>query len=449
MKPPRSSLKVPTGMFYGWWIVIVSLLSNTLGHGAFQRSFSIYFLPIQQGLGVSSAKYSTAELLGRFASGVQAPVSGYLTDRLGPGAMMAAGGVILGIGFILLYFTTGYLYFLLVYALLLSLGSRIGFNNAGSTAVTQWFRRKRALAMSLVSTGESLGGVIVTPIVTLMVIGLGWRTSALISGIVILALVVPLSLFIRRPPQSTGPMAERGPAELPPARLGSGQLEEGEDEYGDPGAAKVGRFGRQAYTETDYTLKQAVRTQAYWLLVLAAGMRDCAYSAVRWHLAPLMVWSGVSLRTAGLFIGLISLANLVFNPLVGWLGDKWSKQGITAAGMVAGALAMVVMLYSKGQVWPLALFIVLLAFSETGNFLSWAILGDFFGRKSFATLRGSQNLSGHLMGMGTPWLVGWIFDQTESYFWGLVILIVVYGLAAVVYGTLPSPPFTARFSRPG
>ena len=146
------------------------------------------------------------------------------------------------------------------------------------------------------------------------------------------------------------------------------------------------------------------------------------------HLAPIMVWSGTSEPVAAIFVGLMCFGVLVFNPCVGWMGDRWSKQRISAVAMVSGIVAVVVMVYSSGHLWQLAVFVIFLAFSESANPLAWAILGDFFGRRSFATLRGWQHLPDQLMSMLTPLWMGWIFVHTEeSYFWALIPIAVMYG----------------------
>jgi hypothetical protein len=72
-------------------------------------------------------------------------------------------------------------------------------------------------------------------------------------------------------------------------------------------------------------------------------------------------------------------------------------------------------------------------------------MGDFFGRQAFATLRGWQHLPDQFMSMSTPVWMGWIFDQTGSYYWSLLPLITVYGLSAGVYWFLPRPKVPARF----
>ena len=71
-------------------------------------------------------------------------------------------------------------------------------------------------------------------------------------------------------------------------------------------------------------------------------------------------------------------------------------------------------------------------------------MGDFFGRRSYATLRGWQHLPDQFMSMSTPVWMGLIVDKTDSYVWALIPLVVVYGFAAVSYWTIPRPQLPSR-----
>ena len=112
--------------------------------------------------------------------------------------------------------------------------------------------------------------------------------------------------------------------------------------------------------------------------------------------------------------------------------------------MVGGGVARVVLMDHSGHLWQLGLFVLFLAFSESANPLAWAIMGDFFGRRSFATLRGWQHLPDQLMSMSTPVWMGLIVDQTGSYFWALIPLAAIYGLSAICYLVIPRPRPPAR-----
>ncbi len=420
------------------------MLVDALKHGTFNRGFTIFFLPIQEQLGVSRAALSLAETLGRFEGGLQGPVLGYLTDRIGPRSILIMGAMFSGIGFILLSFTHSYLYFMLVFVGLLSVGFRAGYNNATIPAVNQWFMRKKSLAMSIASTGTGLGGAAITPLVAVMVFGVGWRPAALASGIAIIVIVVPVAFLLRRSPESMGllpdgddPASARG-LERARWRRGTAPVAGVAGQSPTPAAAEA------AHGTVDFTTREAMKTRSYWWFVTAVALRTTVHSGVSFHLVPLMVWAGTSQPKAAFLVGLLSFGTLVFNPLMGWLGDTWSKQKISAVAMLTGVSSMVLLLASDGALWQLAIFALLLAFSESANPLAWAIVGDFFGRRSFATLRGWQHLPDQLMSMCTPVWMGLIFDRTGSYFWAVVPLAILYATSAGFYWLLPRPRIPGR-----
>ena len=446
VKKPRRKI------FYGWWIVAISAVIDAMKHGTFNRGFSAYVIPLTKELGIGVAAISLAEMLGRLEGGLQGPLAGYMTDRLGPRLVLAAGGLTSGLGFILLYFTHSYLSFMLVFVGLLSLGFRGGYNNASVPALNQWFRRRRSLAISTASIGTGLGGALVAPLIGIMVVTWGWRQAALVSGIAILAVVLPLSYLVKKTPESMGlhPDGDDGPSHVP----------EGTTEP-EPGARALLAESAGESTavtspigpgEPDFTAREATRTASFWLLVWAVGLRNTVHSGMQFLLVPVMVWflmgagrtESDSQPIAFLFVGILSLCTMVFNPLIGWIGDSWSKQRLSAVAMVSGVFALVTLLNHSGMLWQLGLFAVLMAFSESANPLAWAIMGDFFARRSFATLRGIQHLPDQLMSMSTAVWMGWIFDQTGSYYWALLPLVGIYSLSAVSYWFLPRPKQPSR-----
>ena len=168
-------------LFYGWWVVIVSLLADGMKHGTFNRGFTVLYIPIETDLHFTRTMMGLAEALGRMVGGFQGPIMGYCTDRYGPRVMLAFGGVMSGVGFILLGYTGSFWYFLVIFVGFMSVGFRSGYNNASIAAVNNWFRRRRGLAMSVVSMGNGLGGA-TAPLVGLLVYTVGWRDSAQFWG---------------------------------------------------------------------------------------------------------------------------------------------------------------------------------------------------------------------------------------------------------------------------
>ena len=440
--PPSRSPKI----FYGWWIVLVSLIADGMKHGTFNRGFTVFYIPVEQDLGFSRTMMGLAEGLGRMMGGIQGPLMGYCTDRFGPRVMLAFGGLMSGLGFILLGYTGSYWYFLVIFVGFLSVGFRSGYNNASIAAVNNWFRRRRGLAMSVVSMGNGLGGA-AAPLVGLLIFTIGWRSSCVALGIAILAVVIPLSWFLRRAPEDMGLLPDGDAPEPPPPPDATSGL-----------PAATPRRRRVQFGETDFTAREAMRTPSYWLLVMATGFRNIVHAGASFLMAPLMVWflsAGAPVSSdselgkqytviAAGFVGAFSVTNMLFNPGMGWLGDKIDRRKLSALCMISGALAMASLLTESGRIWQLGLFVILLALAESANPLNWAIMGDFFGRRAYATLRGWQHLPDQLASMWTATWMGIIYDYTNSFYWALFPLTALYICAAVGYWFLPYPRLPRR-----
>jgi MFS family permease len=407
----------PGRLFYGWWIVIIGCIQDAVKGGTFNTGFTLYFLPVLNEMHLSRAATSLPFSLAKLESALEGPLVGYLIDRFDVRVMLVVGTTLAGLGFILLSFTSSYLLFVLVFIGPLSIGFQAGFNQATIATVNHWFRRKRGLAMSIVQTGQAIGGFLIFPLVALAVLKLGWRIAAFLSGVVVLMLL-PLVLLIRRSPESMGllPDGERRPAPEPAA---------GPD--------------RRAVRHHEFTAGEALRTPTFWLLATFHGLRNIPYSGVSVHLVPLLVWKGLDQPTAAFFVGLTALSTVVVRPLTGWLGDTHSKQRIGAAGVLLGALGLLALLSSDGALAPLFVFAVLFAFGDGINSVTWALVGDCFGRSHFASIRGWISMFQSFASMPAAVFTGFIYDRTESYTYAVLAFIACYSVAGLLLWWLPPP----------
>ena len=445
--PFRKHLRRPRNVFYGWWIAIVSASVDSLKHGTFNKGFTSYIIPLRNELGISVAAISFAEMLGRMEGGLQGPLMGWATDRFGPRVILMFGGITSGMGFILLSFTRNYLYFICVFVGLLSLGFRAGYNNATMPALNQWFRRHRGLAMGLAGMGTAIGGTTIAPLMGFLVLSAGWRPAAFISGVIIITVVIPMSFLIRRDPESMGLRPDGDPVPDDEINIAEVTANDSKDNEPERHGAAILHAG-----EPDFMASEAMRTPTFWMLVLAVGMRNTVHSGTTFLMVPLSVWflmgSGRSEDAAQpiavAFVGVMSFSLLIMTPIVGWMGDRWSKKKLSSVCMIGGALSLIMLVEDTGNIWQLVAFVVLLALSETANPLAWAIMGDYFGRRSYATLRGWQHLPDQFMSMSTPVWMGVIFDHTGSFKWALVPLVIIYCLAAIFYWLIPNPRTPAR-----
>jgi MFS family permease len=274
--------------------------------------------------------------------------------------------------------------------------------------------------MSIVQTGQAIGGVVIFPLVALAVLKLGWRSAAFLSGIGVLALV-PLVLVIRRSPESMG------------------LLPDGEPRAPRHASAVVTSRVRRLREPEEYTAGEAIRTPAFWLVAAFHGLRNIPYAGVSVHLVPLLVWKGLDEHTAAFFVGLTAFSAVIVRPLTGWLGDRWSKQNIGAMGVILGGLGLVVLSCSNGTLWTMVLFAILSSFADGVNSVTWALVGDFFGRNHFASIRGWMGMIQSFVAMPGAVFTGWVYDQTQSYTYAVMPFIVIYALAGLALWLAPRP----------
>jgi sugar phosphate permease len=412
------------GFFYGWWMVAVGCGMRMLGGGFHLYGFTIFFLPITQELGLSRAATSLVFALARAEGAIEGPLAGYLIDRFGPRPMMLAGVILSGVGYMLLAGVESYLGLLVVYLGLISLSFSAGFMHSPMALANSWFIRRRALAMTLISSSIGLGGTVITPLLAFSVQTWGWRYGAFLAGLGLILIGVPVALVAKRSPESMG-LAPDGVA--PQAEVPSTQA---------TSATKTTEPVKPS--EPEFTLRQAMRTSAFWMLILATTTRVGVFNAITVHFVPIMVWKGVSEQRAAAMLAAMALMSLPSHLLVGWIADYVNKPRLMAACMGVGAVSIAFLAYGEGE-WSLWIFVLLFTIMEAIFPVGWATVGDFFGRKSFATIRGTMSffyLWGPALG---PVITGAIYDRYQSYAPMMSAYIALSVLAGCLYAIMVRP----------
>jgi len=411
------------GLFYGWRMVAVGCAIRMLGGGFHLYGFTIFFLPITQELGLTRAATSLVFSLARAEGAIEGPVAGYLIDRLGPRPMILAGVLLSGVGYMLLATVNSYYGLLAVYLGVISLSFSAGFMHSPMVLANSWFIRRRALAMTLISSAIGIGGTIITPMLAFSVQTWGWRQGAFLAGLGLILTGVPLALLVQRSPESMGllpdgALAAKSSPKTSPAH--------------DP------HVGNATTQEADFTLSQAMRTWAFWMIILATTTRVAVYNSITVHFVPIMVWKGVSEQRAAAMLAIMALMSLPSHLLVGWIADHMSKPRLMGACMAIGATAVLFLAYGESE-WTLWVFTVLFTFMEAIFPVGWATVGDFFGRKSFATIRGNMSffyLWGPALG---PVITGAIYDRYHSYAPMMSAFIALSLIASCLYVSLVKP----------
>jgi len=397
-------------LFYGWRMIAAACALRVLGAGLHSFGFTVFFLPLSQDLNLNRTSTSLAFSLARAEGAIEGPIVGHLLDRYGPKPIMLAAVLLMGVGYLLLSQVSSYTTFLIVYLGVISLAHAGGFMHAPMVLINTWFIRQRARAITISSAAFGMGGVLIAPLLSVIVQTWGWRSGAALAGILFLVIGIPLSLTVRRSPESMG------------------LLPDGEEA---PKATSPGEASAPApRTERDVTVAEALRSFAFWGSVLAAGIRNGSYHAISVHFIPLMVWKGLSQAEAAFLLSVYAFLGMAATLAIGWRADAANKPRLTAWILFAAAAAMFLPILSNSLL-ALALFTVVFAAVETTFPLGWAVVGDLFGRKHYAKIRGYMTLFYTWGGVLGPVIAGAIFDRWATYeplLWSLVGVFIVAGL---------------------
>ncbi|HEV8343949.1 MAG TPA: MFS transporter [Candidatus Binatia bacterium] len=402
--------KFLSGIYYGWRMVGLVSTIRVLGGGLHQYGFTVFFLPISQDLGLSRAATSLAFSLARAEGAIEGPVVGYLVDRHGPRPMIMVAAVLTGIGYILLSWVDSYASFLIIYLGVISLAFTAGFVHSPMVVANSWFIRRRARAMTLISAAVPVGGAMISPLLAMAVYAWGWRWAAFLAGCLFLFIAAPLSVRLRRSPESIGLLPDGDPPQ-------KGAPRSAPDKSRAPGDKE----------ETDFTVRHAMSTFVYWMLVLSMMARVGAYSTVSVHFVPIMVWKGLSQEQAALFLGAFAFLNLLSHFLLGWIADMMNKLQLLTACMFIAAASVLALMWGEAY-WLLWLFTILFTVIDASFPIAWAAVGDFFGRRYFATIRGTMSFFYQWGSVIGPVLAGAIYDQSQTYhsvLWGLFVLLLI------------------------
>ena len=401
-------------VFYGWWIVLAGGGVQMLIGALLMQAFGAYVVLLRDEFGWSLAVLSGAFAMSRLESGLLGPLQGWAIDRFGPRAVMRIGIVMFGAGFILFSRIDSIVAFYLTF-FLMALGSSLGGFLSITVALVNWFSRHRAKALALSQIGASIGGLMV-PLTVIAMEAFGWRATALGSGLMVIAIGLPLSAVIRHTPHAYGERPDGAPATP-------------EDAENEPERS------------ADFTAREAMRTRAFWYISLGHAASLLVVSAVMVHVVVHVNESlGYSLSQAASVIALMTVMQLVGQISGGFLGDRFSKRFIAVGCMVGHAAALLLLAYATGLGMVVA-FAVLhgLAWGIRGPLMQ-AIRADYFGTRSFGTIMGFSSLI-IMIGMTTgPIFAGVMADRTGSYESGFTVLALAALAGSVFFVLAPQPP---------
>jgi MFS family permease len=393
-------------IFFGWWMVLSTGILSGLAQGFYMQGASVLFKPIASDLSLNRAAASVASSIGTLQSGVSFPLAGWLSDRIGPKWVIIAGISLTGIGMVLMNFIASPWSYYIIWGLLIGMGEMLAYSVAIDTMLTNWFISKRGLVFSVRFTIIGIMAVIVLPLLSWLVVAQGWRTSCLIwAGVAFAGIPVALYFVRQRRPEYYGLLPDGAGAD-------SGST------AGTEAMVAKGVEYAASFQETEFTLRQAMRTSPYWILTVAWIVLTTVRGGLSIHIIPFLTDMGVDPIVAGSIMAMMTFFAIPSQFLGGLIAGRIKKDKLKfllAGPLLFSAAGITIFLLSSNLV-GVYIFLILFGFgSGAYTPVDIIIRSRYFGRKAYGSIQGSAMLFSAPISFLAPIYAGWVYDATGTY----------------------------------
>ena len=401
-----------TNSRYRWVMVAAGGLLGCVAIGG-MFSLPVLLQPIARDTGWSVTGVSSAMTVGFLSMALTSMIWGTLSDRYGPLRVVLTGSVVIAASLALASQARSLLAFQFFFGVMIGAGTSAIFAPMMAT-VTGWFDTHRSLAVSLVSAGMGMAPMTMSPLVAWLVSHHDWRTTMLIVAAVVGAIMIPVSLIVRRPPALAAAVAAAPSASPTP--------------------------------QSEMSLGEALRSPQF-IILLATNFFCCAtHSGPIIHTVSYAVSCGIPMITAVTIYSVEGLAGMGGRLAFGLLGDRFGAKRVLVTGLLLQAFGALGYVFAQ-QLAEFYAVAALFGFIYAGTMPLYSVLvRENFPLRMLGTVIGGLSMAGSL-GMATGPIAGGLIYDTFGNYAGLYIGSWAVGLGAF-FIILMFRPFPRIASQP-
>ncbi len=388
------------------WVLVIAATGIALMNGLAAYTFGLFVKPLTTEFESGRAVISGARSLSSFLGAAVGLGIGTLNDRYGPRMLLMANGLLVGIGFILMSRVNAIWQIYLVYGLIVGAGLAC-YGIPIYTTVPRWFASGKEKALGIIHASVGLGGMALTPLVQWLISGYGWRQAFFVAGLLTIAIVVPLTRYMKQSPQKSG---------LEP--------------YGIEKIAAVGKLA--ASGSSGITFKQAIKTSRFWLTGIIIFCFSFCLAIMETQLPAHATDVGLSAIVAANIVAVFSGIGIGGKLSIGFLSGKKGAKIALSLYLTGVALSTLVLLFAQNAI-TLYTFAVIFGFSSGGVIaIQAAVAAELFGLKYLSIIYAGVMLLGTIGRALGPIIAGSIFDKTGSYSQSFLICTLLSVIAVVL-----------------
>ena len=413
-------------LFYGWWVVFVITILFFIGGAA---PFAVVLKQLMVQFHTGRGEVSLSQSISSIAGGLTGILVGRIMNRHSPKKFMLWGSITSGLCMLLISLAHN-LAFLYIFFFLGGVAGAFSNAIAMFTILSRWFTRKWGTAIGIAMAGGGIGSIAIQPLVGILAQNYGWQATYIFAGSLVLAVNVPLILFVLKDrPESMGLLPdgdEPGQTAVP--------------ESGNPPVKSTVKLQNTGPDKERFT---HLKNPSLWLMGISFAFVSIGSSAITTQevsfLTDMHVSDTIAATARGLTLGIGAIAALSS----GWLADRLISRYVTILFFFLSMVGMLILIpaVSMSQIWP---FVIIYGLGiGAGGTLLPIVTRDIFGARDFSAMFGFVIVllsAGN--SIGAP-LAGYMYDATGSYHSVFIIITAVY-IAAIVFiyfafGANPKP----------
>ncbi len=376
-------------IFFGWWVTVALSVMVFLSMGI-RFTVGPFLKPMVADLGIDRATFSLVIAMSLLLYGAAGPWVGRLADRFGARAVVIIGAVILSACVAATGLVTTVWQFALIYGVGVAFGLAMTGPVVASAVVARWFRRRRAVSLSMLGAASMAGMSLMVPLAMWLILTIGWRLTYAVLALAALVVIVPMAVWlVRDAPERVG-LTPDGDGLVNPATAA-------------PPAEPV-------------PVGWAIQTRQFWQL--AGALSTCGFSMalLAAHGVPMLTDHGYQPMVASAAFAVLAGTNVVFAILLGAIADRWGSRPVLAWIYGGRVIAFALLFVIRDH--PVALFTVAALGGATmaGTFaMTSALIADIFGAYSVGAIFGAMFLVHQTGAALGSWLGGVMFELTGGY----------------------------------
>lgn len=364
------------GIHYAWVVATLTFLTMLTTAGAMGLPGAL-ILPLHTEYGWSTATISSALALRIMLFGLMAPFSAALLGRFGLRAVITTAVVLISAGLLLATAMTAFWQLLLLWGVVVGLGTGLTAMVLGATVANRWFVKNRGLVLGLLTASGATGQLAFLPLATLLVQHVGWRAAVLPTVVACVVVAGLVALFMCDRPERLGLGAY---GEDPAAAAAHAAETEVADQKGPVARAVVG-------------LRDAARVPAFWALF--ATFFICGLSTnglIQSHFISFCADYGLGETDAASVLAMMGIFDFFGTVASGWLSDRVDNRWLLFWYYGLRGLSLLWLPHSTFTFYGLSLFAM------------------FYGLDWIATVPPTVRLTGKIFGREkAPLVFGWVF----------------------------------------